>query len=47
MVIHYANNVLRPMGDYLAMPGAGSAGPKAQAARGGAETGRLERPGER
>ena len=51
MVIHYANNVLRLMGDYLAVPcpgaNAGLAGPKAQAARGGAETSRLERLGER
>jgi len=47
MVIQYANNVLRLMGDYLAVPGAGLAGPKAQAARGGAEAGRLERLRER
>jgi hypothetical protein len=45
MVIQYANSVLRLMGDYFsrAGPGAGLAGPKAQAARGGAETSRLER----
>ena len=51
MVIHYANNVLRLMGDYLAAscPGVnvGLAGPKTQAARGGAETSRLERLRER
>ena len=51
MVIHYANNVLRLMGDYLAVPcpgaNVGLAGPKTQAARGGAETSRLERLRER
>jgi hypothetical protein len=47
MVIHYANNVLRLMSGYFAMPGAGLAGPKTQAAGGGAETSRLERLSQR
>ena len=47
MVIQYANNVLRLMGGYSSRAGAGLAGPKTQATRGGAETSRLERLRER
>ena len=47
MVIQYTNNVLCPMGDYFSRVGAGLAGPKPQATRGGAETSRLERVRER